>query len=190
MARKAKPTVPAAASRIVGRDMPTPLDDQVGYVLRRAQLAVFRDFVQRMAPVGLRPSPYSILTLLDARPGLTQIQVCQMLDIKRPNLVRLIDELERRDLVVRGKDATDRRSYSLQISPEGRRILKQAQPIHEEHERWIDQQLRPAGKQALLDLTTRLAQLDKPITDEAELGDPDEMAGRRRPARPRKARQV
>ena len=175
MARKAKLIVQAAAPRTAGSDMTTPLDDQVGYVLRRAQLAVFRDFVQRMVPLGLRPSSYAILTLLDARPGLTQIQVCQMLDIKRPNLVRLIDELERRDLVVRGRDATDRRSYSLQISPEGRRILKQAQPIYEEHEHWIEQQLRPPGKKALLDLTTRLAQLDKSLTDEAELGDHDEI---------------
>jgi DNA-binding MarR family transcriptional regulator len=143
----------------------TPLNSQVGYVLRRAQLAVFRDFVQRMRPLQLRPSHYAILTLLEATPNLTQIHVCQMLDIKRPNLVRLIDELERRNLVMRGKDPADRRSYALQITAEGRRILAAAGPLHDEHERWIEEQLFPAGKGPLLELTTKLAFLDQPALE-------------------------
>lgn len=152
-------------------DVLAPLNAQVGYVLRRAQLAVFRDFVQRMKPLQLRPSHYAILTQLKATPGLTQIQVCQILDIKRPNLVRLIDELERRSFVVRGKDPVDRRSYALQITEEGRRILAAAAPIHDEHERWIDAQLFPTGKDALLALTTKLAMLDQP---QIETTDDDE----------------
>jgi DNA-binding MarR family transcriptional regulator len=169
MARKGKSVAPAdgaSADAILA-----PLNSQVGYVLRRAQLAVFRDFVQRMAPLQLRPTHFAILTLAEATPGLTQIQVCEMLDIKRPNLVRLIDELERRNLVIRGKDSSDRRSYALKITEEGRRILAAAQPIHDAHERWIDEQLFPAGKGALLELTSKLALRSPPA---AEIGDDDE----------------
>jgi DNA-binding MarR family transcriptional regulator len=139
----------------------SPLNSQVGYVLRRAQLAVFRDFVDRMSEIGLRPTTYAILTLLETTPGLTQIQVCELLDVQRPNLVLLIDELERRDLVVRGKAPHDRRSYALRITPAGRRLLRQAQIIHNQHERWIEEQLGPGGKAALLELTGRIARLDE-----------------------------
>jgi hypothetical protein len=48
------------------------LPEHIGYVVRRAQLAIFKDFIQTLAPVDIRPAQYSVLIVIAENPGLTQ----------------------------------------------------------------------------------------------------------------------
>ena len=52
-----------------------PLDNAVGYLLRRAQLAIFDDFIRTFADLGLRPATFSVLVLIDRNPGLNQSEI-------------------------------------------------------------------------------------------------------------------
>ena len=78
-----------------------PLDSRLGYALRRAQNALFRDFFTAFESFDIRPGQYSILTIIECNPGLKQSEVSEALGIKRTNFVAMIDELERRELVRR-----------------------------------------------------------------------------------------
>ena len=88
------------------------LGDDLGYLLRRAQLAVFADFGETLAELQLRPGQFAVLTAIDHNPGVTQSDVCQLLGIQRPNFVAVIDDLEARGLAKRTSSAADRRSSS------------------------------------------------------------------------------
>ena len=78
-----------------------PLPELIGYVLRRAQLVVFQDFFAAFAPFDIRPAQFSVLTVIERNPGLTQSQVAEALGIKRTNFVGMLDELEKRGLAER-----------------------------------------------------------------------------------------
>src|SRR5580692_313346 len=84
------------------------LDSHVGYMLRRAQLAVFGDFIACQHGAVTRPGQFSILAVIDRNPGLSQSRVCAALGIKRANLVAVIDELEASGLVRRDSSTKDR----------------------------------------------------------------------------------
>src|SRR5271157_4262422 len=110
----------ATASRRTKADAPElgaieygPLERQLGYALRRAQIAVFRNFFRSFEGFDIRPAQYSILTIIECNPGLRQSEVSEALGIKRANLVAMIDELERRKLLRRDPAPNDRRSYAL-----------------------------------------------------------------------------
>ena len=75
-----------------------PLAGMIGYVLRRAQLAVFDDVIANFAELDLRPAEYSVLVLLGHAPGAKQSDVAAALGIQRANFVVLFDGLERRGL--------------------------------------------------------------------------------------------
>src|SRR6267142_2756435 len=47
-----------------------PLENQLGYLLRRAQIAVFRDFFAVFNEFDIRPAEYSVLTVIECNPGL------------------------------------------------------------------------------------------------------------------------
>jgi DNA-binding MarR family transcriptional regulator len=135
------------------------LDSHVGYMLRRAQLAVFGDFIACQRGAVARPGQFSILALIDRNPGLSQSRVCSALGIKRANLVAVIDELETLGLVRRDASVKDRRSNHLHLTPAGQRALRSALDSQDEHEARIVQLLGAAGRRSLLRQLTKLCEL-------------------------------
>lgn len=121
-----------------------PLGRRLGYLLRRAQIAVFRDFFAAFADLDIRPGQYSILTVIECNPGLKQGEVSGALGIKRANFVAMIDELERRGLVSREPAPGDRRSYALVLTEEGRSLMAELHQRAERHERKIVEAIGPA----------------------------------------------
>jgi DNA-binding MarR family transcriptional regulator len=103
------------------------LESLLGYNARRAALAVIGVFLQRMAPFGLRPVDFSVLTLIAHNPGITSRQLCAALDILPPNLVGMIKSLDQRGLIERRAHPTDRRAQGLHLSSAGKKMQKSAQ---------------------------------------------------------------
>ncbi len=111
-----------------------PLDRRIGYLLRRAQIAVFRDFFSAFEAYDIRPGQYSILTVIESNPGLKQGEVSAALGIKRANFVAMIDLLEKRKLVRRDPAPGDRRSYALMLTAKGTRLMADLHALAERHE--------------------------------------------------------
>ena len=57
------------------------------------------DLIETLRPFDLRMLTYSALVLIVDNPGLNQSRLSQIMDIERPNLVVIIDELEERELI-------------------------------------------------------------------------------------------
>ncbi len=110
------------------------VEDQIGFVLRLAQLAVFKDVIETLSPFGLRPSDFSALRVIAANPGLKQQDIGRELGIKRPNLVGMVEELHNKKLVERRVVAGDRRSYALTLTKAGLDLLEQAEEAHRGHQ--------------------------------------------------------
>jgi len=68
---------------------------------------------------------YSVLAVLEPGEPLSQQSIGQRLGIDRSSMTYLIDGLERRGLVVRGRDRTDRRAYSIELSDSGRLLISE-----------------------------------------------------------------
>ncbi|MGL4290281.1 MAG: MarR family winged helix-turn-helix transcriptional regulator [Phreatobacter sp.] len=143
---------PADAARL---DM-GPLSGLVGYVLRRAQLSVFEDFIKCFEPLGLRPAQFSALVLIDANPGRSQREVAAALGIQRPNFVAMMDQFERRGLARRLRSGTDRRTHALVLTEDGKRLLGEAFEVVAVHEARVTARLGAKGRDALLNLLVRL----------------------------------
>lgn len=111
-----------------------PLAERLGYVLRRAQVAVFRDFFSAFEPYDIKPAQYSILTIIERNPGLKQTQVADALGIQRTNFVAMIDELEARGLLRRDESPGDRRSYALVLTAQGEALIPKLHATSEKHE--------------------------------------------------------
>ena len=105
------------------------LSQSLGYRIRRAQLWVFREVSQRLAPFDISPAQFSVLSVIDANPGVNQLAIAQVLSIERAGLGRMVDHLERRGLVTRAESSINRRYYLLYLTPEGAGLLGRLKPI-------------------------------------------------------------
>lgn len=123
---KAATPVSGAGADNSGLDMGF-LESLTGYNARRGALAVIGTFLERMAPYGLRPVDFSVLTLIAHNPGVTSRQLCSALDILPPNLVGLLKGLQKRGLVEKREHPTDRRAQGLYPTAAGAALQAQAQ---------------------------------------------------------------
>jgi DNA-binding MarR family transcriptional regulator len=144
-----------------------PLPELIGYVLRRAQLVVFQDFFQAFAPFNISPAQFSVLTVIERNPGLTQTQVSAALGIKRTNFVGLLDELERRALAERRQAARDKRSYALYLTGDGLALMRKLKPVLKAHETRMIARIGESGRDRLVELLREI--VDGPVANGASL---------------------
>jgi len=116
-------SAPAAADAAVTTDF---LQSLLGYHARRASLSIIGVFLERMAPFGLRPVDFSVLSVIAENPGVTSRQICGALDILPPNLVGIIRSLHERQLVLRKPHPGDGRAQGLHLSAAGQRLYRDA----------------------------------------------------------------
>src|SRR6188508_3259021 len=125
------------------------LAGHAGYAVRRFQIWIFQDFVRTLAAVDIRPTQYSVLTVIGANPGLSQMAVAQRLGIERARLVHLLDSLEDRKLVKRVRSKTDRRSHALHLTARGETSLRQFKLLAAEHERHVAEKIGKENREQL-----------------------------------------
>ncbi|MEP4039118.1 MarR family transcriptional regulator [Pseudophaeobacter sp.] len=128
-----------AASKSVDTTAVTHVSDAtlrnfMGYHMKRAFNVVQADLVQTLKPFDLRMLTYTALVLIVDNPGMRQSQLADAMDIERPNLVVIIDELERRELIIRDRVPTDRRAYALKVTLAGRQLYDKAVAAVTAHE--------------------------------------------------------
>lgn len=135
------------------------VEDEIGFVLRLAQLAVFKDVIETLSPFGLRPSDFSALRVIAANPGLKQQDIGRELGVKGPNLVGMVEDLRKKKLITRKVVPGDRRSYALTLTSAGRDLLDQAEDAHRGHQARIRGALGDSDPELFLTCLHRLARL-------------------------------
>jgi DNA-binding MarR family transcriptional regulator len=103
------------------------LEGLLGYNARRAALAVIGVFLERMAQYDLRPVDFSVLSLITHNPGITSRQLCTSLGILPPNLVGMINALEKRELIARQPHPRDGRAMGLHLTAVGDKLMRDAE---------------------------------------------------------------
>ena len=128
------------------------LQHRLGYLLRRAQVWIFRDIIALMAGFDIRPAQFSVLTVIGANPGIAQRSLGQALSIEPGRLVLMLDGLERRGLAKREPAPNDRRSRLLFLTAEGQAQLRQLTALADEHETRLLTKLAAEEKAHLLEV--------------------------------------
>jgi len=113
---------------------------------------------RRLAPVlkaeDLSSTQYNVLRILRGAPeGLACGEIANRMITRDPDVTRLLDRLEKRELISRNRETKDRRMVLSKITAEGLRILAGLDgPVHEAHMR----QLGHLGRERLNALTELL----------------------------------
>ena len=127
------------------------LDGLLGYLLRRAQGAMHRDFMAAVADFGLTQKQAATLWLIQANGGVSQAEVAAALGMDRATMMAVIDRLEDRGFVIRKRSSVDRRRQDLYLTPAGQAILRKCKTRIAEHEARFRAQFTPAELDQLLE---------------------------------------
>ncbi|MCL4183048.1 MAG: MarR family transcriptional regulator [Burkholderiaceae bacterium] len=148
---------PAAAAQ-GGQELSYGLLPQVlGYHLRRTQVAIFRHFSRTVAAAeDITPGLLGMLQVIAANPGLGQSRLAEAMEVDRSTIVKVVDQLEGRGLIVRQPSPHDKRSHCLRLTDEGRAALRRMQALMLQHEDEFTRVLTAEERRCLIDLLARL----------------------------------
>jgi DNA-binding MarR family transcriptional regulator len=103
------------------------LETLLGYNARRAALSIIGVFLERMAEYGLRPVDFSVMSLIGHNPGITSRQLCSALGLLAPNLVGMVNTLEKNGWIQRMPHPNDGRAMGLHLTDAGKVLMKEAE---------------------------------------------------------------
>ena len=132
------------------------LETLLGYNARRAALVIIELFLKRMAVYDLRPVDFSVLSLITHNPGISSRQLCSALNILPPNLVGMINSLEKRGLIVRKPHPSDGRIVGLHLSYAGSKLMKDAEQTAKELENEAASKLTATERKTLMRLLQKI----------------------------------
>lgn len=132
------------------------LPDLVGYQLRMAQIALFRDFAQGPGGEDVTPGLFGVLIIIEANPDLKQSELARATHLDRSTVVTVIDNLERRGLVERRVALHDRRSNAIRLTDAGVALLRKLKRHVSQHEKRLLQNFSTAERETFLALLKKV----------------------------------
>jgi DNA-binding MarR family transcriptional regulator len=125
-------------SFVPGNRAGLPLEDRVFIALLKAADSLALEIEQLMKNSGLTAVQYNVLRILrGAEPrGLACRQIGERMISHDPDMTRLLDRMEKRNLITRERQTDDRRVVRTRITRRGLDLLKTLdQPVRELHKR-------------------------------------------------------
>ncbi len=108
-----------------------PLENHVGYQLRRVAMQIQADLTRELKPLNLIPGAASILLVLANQKDVIQMDLSHLLGIKRTNISPMVVSLEKRGLVSRS--SLDGRSQYVELTAQGNKQLPNIELCLERH---------------------------------------------------------
>jgi DNA-binding MarR family transcriptional regulator len=103
------------------------LEEEAMLNLLRTADRLIEPWERALKPMGLSPTQYNVLRILRgiSPDGISCQEIARRMITRDADLTRLVDRLEKRGLVARQRQTTDRRVVHLTIAPAGLELLAQ-----------------------------------------------------------------
>ncbi len=101
------------------------LEQEVFLNLQRTADALSRRVSAALKPLGLSPTQFNVLRILRGAgtSGLPCGEIGERMVTRDPDITRLLDRMEKRGLIERCRESSDRRVITARISKDGLRLL-------------------------------------------------------------------
>ena len=147
----------------VGEDIDfAQLSGLLGYQLRQAQTASFRDLAGPLRGLNVTPGEFSLMTIVRDNPQIRQIDLIQIYKLDKSTMSVAVSRLVRRGLVVQRKLPEDRRFHGLSLTTAGEEVLKTVTAIVQDQERRMAAALGDQDWQTAMGALRRIVAALKP----------------------------
>lgn len=133
-----------------------PLEGWIGFQLRLAQTASFQAFSREAKDIDLSPGRFATLLLVGRNPGISQTALSRAVGNDKSTLTFALDSLMKRGFVRRTRLLTDRRAYSLSLTPAGERMLAKLTACATRHDRNLDRIVGPRDRVTFLRILRKI----------------------------------
>jgi DNA-binding MarR family transcriptional regulator len=128
----------------------------VGFHIRLAHGAVYRHFTETFTDLDLTQKQVSVLWIVDDHPDISQTDLAQRMRMDRATTMAIVNRMQSRGYLVRGKSASDGRKQTLNLTVRGRGALVKAKEAIADHERWLKLRFSDKEVDQLIEMLSRI----------------------------------
>lgn len=137
-----------------------PFYARAGHLIRRLNQIAVAIFLEQTADLGLTTVQYAALHVIDERPGIDQATLSSLIAFDKTTLVKVINRLGEKGLVVRKLSSADRRRHELTSTAKGHEVIRKIVPMIDRCEQRILAPLSRADQRKFMELASRLVQVN------------------------------
>ncbi|MFC9448594.1 MarR family winged helix-turn-helix transcriptional regulator [Bacillus cereus] len=117
------------------------LHDLLGYLVHRTDVKMSNYFTKRLKPYGVTPEQWGIISVLSSQRGTTQKELAEAIDKDQTTVVRMIQSMERKEIVKKALNDQDRRSHNLFLTEKGDELKKTILPVVQDAHNFVTSKL-------------------------------------------------
>jgi DNA-binding MarR family transcriptional regulator len=133
------------------------MDESLGYIINRTLMKIKKEFIKRLKPYDLTPEQWTLLNRLGEQDGLTQTDLAEKTYKDQPNTTRMLDKLEKKNLLRRADNPEDRRAFLIYLTDKGKEVRESIIPIATQLNEDASFGLEKAECRQLISLLNRVA---------------------------------
>lgn len=108
------------------------LDKSIGMYMNYVNRKILRFLSLNLKKYNITTEQWSVLLCLTEKDGINQKKLAKEVDKDQATLVRILDILEQKELVIRKKCLEDRRSFLVYSTPKGNKLKNEVYPFIED----------------------------------------------------------
>jgi DNA-binding MarR family transcriptional regulator len=143
---------------------PSSFDRSLGFILSDISRLARMEFDRRVRDLGVTRSQWLVLLHLARRPGCTQSDLAEAMQIQKITVSRHVDRLVRARWIERRDHAADGRAYHLYVTRQVRPLIRKLTAVADTLRGEYMQGLSPARREALVTdlllIKSNLARMD------------------------------
>lgn len=113
------------------------LDDCIAFITNKSAKKLADEFNRRLQENGTTRVQWIALFYIGKAGEISQKELSDYMDIKESSMVRLIDRMEKEELVERRKDSEDRRITKIILTDKGKFLKEDLMPIGQEFQNTV-----------------------------------------------------
>ena len=112
-----------------------PIEELLSYWVYRVQTEGVALLARRFRATGIdvTPEQFGVLARLAVEQGMNQTRLAERMLKDRPNMSRILRQLQRRGYIERRRDRSDKRVFRIFLTEKGRKVEQELIPIFERH---------------------------------------------------------
>jgi DNA-binding MarR family transcriptional regulator len=134
-----------------------PYAESLSFLVSQVGARSAQIFAERLAPLGVSPRAFGVLSNLSSTGGQSQQQLADTLGIHRNNMVGLIDELEAAGWVRRHRSQRDRRAFDVRLTRAGSAVVSRINTLIPVLDGEVGQGLTGGEQHTMVALLQRMA---------------------------------
>ncbi|KQO12385.1 MarR family winged helix-turn-helix transcriptional regulator [Paenibacillus sp. Leaf72] len=107
------------------------LEQSIGFTMGMTYRKLTNLFQQRLREYAITPEQWSVLIQISKSDGLIQKEIALRTSKENPTVTRIIDHLEKEQLIHKRPGVQDRRSFAVYITDKGRQLINETTAINE-----------------------------------------------------------